>query len=438
MSQQAECPHLREAEHVRHCDLAKRMLGTQDLSLVRVSKQTCEVCSSFFVPSLNEPNQLVASLVCNAAETLGDERLQSWANHFLRTGLAPEPVAENGQVVRDRGMLCASHRKNKSPTLASRDEACIYLVRRKEESARLKNLGGWPYAHAALQPLHCRNGIVFDDFVEERFGYHMGSPGYREPWIGIFHHPLDDPGYVGRGMMLESMLATPYWKESEPYLQGAITLSRDLAGKLREKLKVPVVSVRHPVVIPEKKWTVQAYLSNPRKQFIQLGWYQRNTQAIYHVPPLPLQKLRLLPCGRRQEDYDRNIKADFVDHRQPRYSCRVTERVYLHPDEYESALTKNVVFCEMLAASANNIVVDCIAANTPLIINRHPAVLEYLGQDYPLYFDELGQIPELCRVERLAQASHYLEGLDKSWADAGTFRRSVSHAVREFLAGVAS
>ena len=39
----------------------------------------------------------------------------------------------------------------------------------------------------------------------------------------------------------------------------------------------------------------------------------------------------------------------------------------------------------LVDASANNAVIDCIARATPLLVNPHPAVIEYFGADYPTY-----------------------------------------------------
>ena len=195
-------------------------------------------------------------------------------------------------------------------------------------------------------------------------------------------------------------------------------------------LDIPVAAVKHPMVIPNQKWSIERFQANPKKKLIQMGWYQRNTQALYSVPPIPFRKYRVLPCRWIHEEYDKRVRDHYAAAK--RYDSRVIERAYIHPDEYESALTENVMFSQMLTASANNIVVDCIAANTPLIINAHPAVVEYLGTDYPLYYSDLDEVPELCREDRLFAASEYLSRLDKSWASAESFRDSVANAVREF------
>ena len=54
---------------------------------------------------------------------------------------------------------------------------------------------------------------------------------------------------------------------------------------------------------------------------------------------------------------------------------------------YDRLVLRNVVVIDLLAASANNAVLEAISMNNPVFISRLPAVVEYLGEGYPLYFD---------------------------------------------------
>ena len=55
--------------------------------------------------------------------------------------------------------------------------------------------------------------------------------------------------------------------------------------------------------------------------------------------------------------------------------------------EYDKLLSENVIFINLIDASAINTLIECIVRNTPIIINNHPAVIELLGENYPLYFN---------------------------------------------------
>ena len=83
---------------------------------------------------------------------------------------------------------------------------------------------------------------------------------------------------------------------------------------------------------------------------------------------------------------------------------------FLSNDDYDDLLTENIVFLDFYDTSANNAVIECIARGTPILVCRHPAVEEYLGEDYPLFYDNYRQAVELIQSEsKIYQATMYLK-----------------------------
>jgi hypothetical protein len=83
-------------------------------------------------------------------------------------------------------------------------------------------------------------------------------------------------------------------------------------------------------------------------------------------------------------------------------------------DEYDEYLSKNIVFIELWDATANNAVLECICRNTPLIVNKAPGVVDYLGENYPFYFNNLEEVPQLITPEKIWTAHTYLKNMNKS------------------------
>jgi hypothetical protein len=82
---------------------------------------------------------------------------------------------------------------------------------------------------------------------------------------------------------------------------------------------------------------------------------------------------------------------------------------YVANREYDDLLSRSAVFVDLMDCSANNVIVDCIARGTPLLINRHPAAEEYLGADYPLFYDGMEMADGLLRDDaRLRAASVHM------------------------------
>ena len=289
---------------------------------------------------------------------------------------------------------------------------------------------GWPYALGTLTPLLSPDGILFDDFVERSFSYDPIRRPYRQPWVGIFHHPPNMPYFTGRGERHVNMFDLPIWQESAKHLRLAIALSRYSEEGLKKLLSVPTTTVYHPTETPRRKWSEKAYLDNPEKELLQIGWYLRNTRAIHQVPALlDHRKVRLRINGQWINGCEQRVRRHWEACQQRREFGLVEERSYVPDDRYDELLSRNVVLTEVFDASANNVVIECLARNTPLIVNRHPALEEYLTTGYPLFFDDINEVPGLLHTDQVLAGHRYLRELDKTPLRGDSFRESIRQAL---------
>lgn len=93
-------------------------------------------------------------------------------------------------------------------------------------------------------------------------------------------------------------------------------------------------------------------------------------------------------------------------------SVQMIERV--SNQQYDQLLCNNIVFIDLIEASACNTLIECIVRNTPIIINKIPAVVELLGDQYPLYFTNLKDVNNLLDLENIRAGHKYLKKLDKT------------------------
>ena len=95
-------------------------------------------------------------------------------------------------------------------------------------------------------------------------------------------------------------------------------------------------------------------------------------------------------------------------------------------EEYDNLLSNNIVFVDLFDASANNAVLECIIRNTPILINKLPAIVEYLGENYPLYFNNLDEVSKILENNDLIlQAHEYLKSMNKSDLSIDYFKKQV-------------
>jgi hypothetical protein len=77
---------------------------------------------------------------------------------------------------------------------------------------------------------------------------------------------------------------------------------------------------------------------------------------------------------------------------------------------YDRLLSENIVFLDLIDASANNAIIECIARNTPLLVNPIPPVIEYLGENYPFFYNSLEEAARKAENLDLVLETHrYLE-----------------------------
>ena len=92
----------------------------------------------------------------------------------------------------------------------------------------------------------------------------------------------------------------------------------------------------------------------------------------------------------------------------------VTVLTNITNDQYDDLLKCNVVFINLVDASAVNTVLECIVRNTPILVNRLPATEEYLGRNYPLFYHDISDCYKLLSDSNIYRAHKYLCRLDKN------------------------
>ena len=294
---------------------------------------------------------------------------------------------------------------------------------------------GWPFAMSVLEPL-CddKAPVVFDDFIEKTFYNKRGNcqgVSYTEPWVGVCHHPPDAP-FWAEAEHLCLLKGLDAWNESVKHLRLCVTLEDTLASWVRRELNIPCVSLRHPTEIPDLRWSPDRFLANHSRMLLQVGWYLRNMNAIFQADVQSfLAKAWLRQTSPEIVQYQRLCRAHG---RLGRHNTgQVLELAAVSNLEYDHLLSENVVFVELFAAAANNTVIECIARNTPIVINRLPGPEYYLGPEYPLFYENFDNLRDLITVDRLVAAHEYLLAMNKEWLDGRVFRAQLREACVRYV-----
>lgn len=275
---------------------------------------------------------------------------------------------------------------------------------------------GWPYVMTAINVYADGKGILIDDFVEATFGYrNIPEVPHKEPWIGIFHHPVDVNSPVGGDatFRFEALFKKPKVLESLPQLKAAVCMCPVLYEAIKKQLGVPTLLVRHPTETRVMQWKPGNY------GLWQIGFFLRNTRMMHQMPGFggdQQYRSRSIPFLDWHKMRERLLVQKDTGHH------TVIEVPQLDARGYDERLATHVACTQLYGAAANNSVIECIARTTPLLINRSKPVEYYLGKEYPLYYNNLNDAPQVGFDQQRVQAAHqYLKELDKDWLDVDVF-----------------
>jgi exopolysaccharide biosynthesis predicted pyruvyltransferase EpsI len=325
---------------------------------------------------------------------------------------------------------------------------------------------GWPFVLKHLRNLDNKEGILFNSYLDKTFGWQIdflteiGVLPYREDWIGVFHHTPDE-NYSPNNLI--TTFKHPSFKKSLSKCRGIIVLSKYLHDWVKTELnalkysQIPILVIKHPTdrVNDLQKFTIEKLKQNPDPKVIQIGAWLRDTYMIYDLPqPLNFTKAALKGKGMEnyypESDFLPKIKQGLLDigcHHQEDINnnniCRPICRQSYHfkycnkyiagmyysikrkdksvklistldENDYDKLLTENVVMIYLCDVSACNTIIECLIRNTPILINRHPAVTEYIGEDYPFYYNSVEEAQsKLNDIVMIKNAYNYILNKNK-------------------------
>ena len=160
-------------------------------------------------------------------------------------------------------------------------------------------------------------------------------------------------------------------------------------------------------------FNLMEYRKTTRKYLIQVGQQLRKVTSIYQVV-VPEYKKLWLTGTKNLDKCEWQLQQEIEYLNLSSLDKGSVEMMYTHDiKEFDILLSKHVVFVDLFDAAANNTVVECIVRNTPIVVAKLEGVVEYLGEDYPLYFHTLEEVPGLLTMDNIVKAYDYLCNMDK-------------------------
>ncbi|MFI7453484.1 glycosyltransferase [Nonomuraea sp. NPDC049714] len=253
--------------------------------------------------------------------------------------------------------------------------------------------GGWTDVTDYLErELSCPDGTLTVNALEETIA---SGRVLDAPWVA-FSHEVPDHHYDFPD--LTRLLRLPAWKASVRKCRGLWVLSHHNKEFLEScRFPFPVSFVHYPTVFPAERFSFRAFADQSPRPLLFIGSYLRRPQPFYDLVVPGYAKYRLRAPG---------LEGPAEPRRGPQ-EVRTLDAVA--DDAYDRLLTRSVVFLSLRDAGANTTIVECIARGTPVMVNRVGGVAEYLGHDYPLYYETLDEAAaKLADLDLIEATGRYL------------------------------
>jgi hypothetical protein len=263
-----------------------------------------------------------------------------------------------------------------------------------------------------------KNTLVFFDFVDREFGWDfykfksMYPDGVSFKWGGIIHHPFYLQEYWGNNLCVNDYLQIEYVKMSLKNCKFLIVLSNQLKNEIinsgiLKDFQIDIYVLYH--IMPTQKFM---YTLNQPKYLTFIGWSFRN-YTLFLNTKCSLKKI-IKPGTTNDEQNGRFNKILNIHNTNNVDISDIEIKKYTTYEEFLDIFKNSVCFIDFDGVSANNAILECIAYNIPILVPNLEATRFYLGENYPLYFNDEADINiKINDMNIIMSAVAYLKNMDK-------------------------
>ncbi len=276
---------------------------------------------------------------------------------------------------------------------------------------------GWNWVvDQSAKELHCADSslrlytFLDCDLLFKGFNSKLYSvPLPHKDWIGIIHLPPNVPYWFSYSHQIKRLKNEELLIKFFENCKGIICLSSYLKDYLEEffQHKIPIHYLPHPVQDFNCKYDIQKIKYAIKNDFkmlnlVQMGYWLRRLEYIHRLAEDGFhESYNLIQLGlNNRKQYLTLLKTLKISNTPLSNKVFISKK--LSQSSFDSLLTNSLPLIPLYDTSANNSLVECIGSRTPCLIQKHPATIEYLGEDYPLYFDNYDELisilksPDLC------------------------------------------
>ena len=232
-------------------------------------------------------------------------------------------------------------------------------------------------------------------------------------WICLLYFPLMQEEWWTSSKNdqidhLQRIFSSKDWDKIKKNCIGFVTFSQYYSNLLTKYVDVPIKNIKYPLIENYKIWSYDTFKENNKKKIIQIGWYMQRMHAIYMLPHSEYQKVYINNFNEYTKQLFQKerliLKSKYLYFDFMEKAVTVSDSIEI--DELLKLMTCNIGFVHYRDAAFPTFILQCISSCTPVLVNAHPIVIEYLGSDYPLYYYFYEDAIEKAMNENLILNAH--------------------------------
>jgi len=264
---------------------------------------------------------------------------------------------------------------------------------------------------------YASDAVLFEPAVEATFvNIHTRDTEriklYQEnKWVAVFHHAHND--WRSWHHIYDLVNKNSEFQKALQNLVGIFVLceeQRIAYSEIPELANIPISKLYHPTDVNVSKFDFELFsCKHPTKlpcgNLMMIGDHLRLHKKFSRFRTHYTKSVLLAT----EDDWaGRATRRDwwFANHNITKHTERISNQ------EYDKIMCQNIQFVELVNPTASNLLLECIARSTPVCINPHPSVVEYLGKDYPLYYTNIRKFARKLKqggLPLLKDAHEYLK-----------------------------
>ena len=239
------------------------------------------------------------------------------------------------------------------------------------------------------------------------------------PWVGIIHGVPEDDQFYPPDM---KRLCSKRYREVMKLCRGLFTLTTVQARYLQDYLtndrSFPICPLYLPMLQPttiHPTDVISCWKQNGSVDLVFIGSFARDFPYFFETRvPTDVRKV-LLVGDEVSEEWAAKAPRDVVVHSR------------LGAKDYEEMLGRSIVMLALkYSGAANTIILECIARNVPIAAPHIDSCTDYLGVNYPLFYDQNSlDMTQILSMRKVQEAIDYLSNVDKSVFSINRFCETV-------------